>query len=57
MTPISGAKVHQTGCLNPFVGNPDLVRRMRDDIALSPSKRDLYYQGGAEGYTDYPAAP
>jgi N-ethylmaleimide reductase len=40
-----------------FIGNPDLVRRMRDDIALSTSNRDLYYQGGAEGYTDYAAAP
>jgi N-ethylmaleimide reductase len=42
---------------NAFIGNPDLVRRMRDDIPLSPSNRDLYYQGGAEGYTDYPLAP
>jgi N-ethylmaleimide reductase len=42
---------------NAFIGNPDLVRRMRDDIALSPSNRELYYQGGAEGYTDYPSAP
>lgn len=41
---------------NAFIGNPDLVRRMRKDIALSPSNRDLYYQGGAEGYTDYPPA-
>ncbi|MDB5607629.1 MAG: NADH:flavin oxidoreductase/NADH oxidase, partial [Bradyrhizobium sp.] len=41
---------------NAFIGNPDLVRRMRDDIALSLSNRDLYYQGGAHGYTDYPPA-
>jgi N-ethylmaleimide reductase len=41
---------------NAFIGNPDLVRRMKEDIALSPSHRDLYYQGGAEGYTDYPPA-
>jgi N-ethylmaleimide reductase len=41
---------------NAFIGNPDLVRRMRNDIALSPSNRDLYYQGGADGYTDYPPA-
>jgi N-ethylmaleimide reductase len=42
---------------NSFIGNPDLVRRMQEDIALSPSNRDLYYQGGPEGYTDYPLAP
>lgn len=39
-----------------FIGNPDLVRRLQDDIALSPSNRETYYQGGAEGYIDYPAA-
>jgi N-ethylmaleimide reductase len=42
---------------NFFIGNPDLVRRLRDDIPLSPSNRELYYQGGSEGYTDYPLAP
>jgi N-ethylmaleimide reductase len=40
-----------------FIGNPDLVRRLREDIALSPSNRQTYYQGAAEGYVDYPAAP
>jgi N-ethylmaleimide reductase len=39
-----------------FIGNPDLVRRLRDDIALNPSSRETYYQGGAEGYIDYLAA-
>jgi N-ethylmaleimide reductase len=41
---------------NAFIGNPDLVRRMRDGIALTQPNRDLFYQGGAEGYTDYPPA-
>jgi N-ethylmaleimide reductase len=39
---------------NAFVGNPDLVRRMREDLAIRQPKRDLFYQGGAEGYIDYP---
>lgn len=39
-----------------YIGNPDLVHRLRDDVALSPSSRETYYQGGAEGYIDYPAA-
>jgi N-ethylmaleimide reductase len=39
-----------------FIGNPDLVSRLREDIALSPSSRETYYQGAAEGYVDYPAA-
>ncbi|WP_426413352.1 alkene reductase [Bradyrhizobium ganzhouense] len=36
-----------------FIGNPDLVHRLRDDVALKPSRRDTYYQGGAEGYIDH----
>lgn len=41
----------------PFITNPDLVRRLRDGLALAPSDdRSHWYGGGAEGYTDYPAA-
>jgi N-ethylmaleimide reductase len=42
---------------NSFIGNPDLVRRMKEAIPLNRPNRDLFYQGGAEGYTDYPLAP
>ena len=37
----------------PFIGNPDLVERMRMGATMSESRRELYYQGGAEGYIDY----
>lgn len=40
----------------PFISNPDLVRRLRDDLPLAPLKRETLYGGGAEGYTDYPVA-
>ena len=40
----------------PFISNPDLVRRLRDDLPLAESHRATYYGGGAEGYTDYPAS-
>jgi N-ethylmaleimide reductase len=40
----------------PFIGNPDLVRRLRENIPLSESKPETYYQGGVEGYVDYPSA-
>jgi len=40
----------------PFIGNPDLVARFTHGIPLSPSSRETYYQGGREGYIDYPAA-
>lgn len=38
----------------PFIGNPDLVRRIRDDAPWAGLNRDTLYGGGAEGYTDYP---
>jgi N-ethylmaleimide reductase len=41
----------------PFIGNPDLVRRMRTGLPLSDANPELFYQGGAEGYIDYPVAP
>jgi N-ethylmaleimide reductase len=40
----------------PFIGNPDLVRRLKDGLPIAPSNRETYYQGGAEGYIDYPRA-
>jgi N-ethylmaleimide reductase len=41
----------------PFIGNPDLVRRLRQGLPLAASSPDTYYQGGPQGYVDYPAAP
>ncbi len=41
----------------PFITNPDLVERLRTGVALAPSDdKTHWYGGGAEGYTDYPAA-
>jgi len=37
-----------------FIGNPDLVRRLREDAPLNALRADKFYGGGAEGYTDYP---
>jgi N-ethylmaleimide reductase len=39
----------------PFICNPDLVRRLREDAPLNELRADKLYGGGAEGYTDYPA--
>jgi N-ethylmaleimide reductase len=39
-----------------FIGNPDLVRRLRENLPLSDSAQETYYQGGAQGYVDYPVA-
>lgn len=38
----------------PFIANPDLVDRLKNDWPLAPANRALHYGGGAEGYTDYP---
>ena len=39
----------------PFIANPDLTRRLREDAALNPPDQSTFYGGGAKGYTDYPA--
>jgi N-ethylmaleimide reductase len=38
----------------PFIGNPDLVKRLREDLPWATYNRATCYGGGAEGYTDYP---
>jgi N-ethylmaleimide reductase len=40
----------------PFIGNPDLVERLRRDIPLASYDRRLTYTAGPAGYTDYPVA-
>lgn len=38
----------------PFIANPDLVTRYKNDAPLNEGNTDTYYGGGREGYTDYP---
>jgi N-ethylmaleimide reductase len=38
----------------PFIGNPDLVERLREDAPLADAPKETWYGGGAHGYTDYP---
>jgi N-ethylmaleimide reductase len=40
----------------PFIANPDLPARFARRLPLSEPDRDTFYQGGVNGYTDYPAA-
>ena len=37
----------------PFIGNPDLVERMRRNTPLHEASPETFFGGGAEGYTDY----
>ncbi|NQW92654.1 MAG: alkene reductase [Polaromonas sp.] len=39
----------------PYIGNPDLVARLKKGAALVESNKATWYGGGAEGYTDYSA--
>lgn len=39
----------------PFIGNPDLVARIRTGAAWAADNPKTWYTPGAEGYTDYPA--
>ena len=41
----------------PFIGNPDLVRRIREKAPLNDLQVDKFYGSGAEGYIDYPVLP
>ncbi|QSE89819.1 alkene reductase [Rhodococcus pseudokoreensis] len=37
-----------------FISNPDLVRRLRDDLELAEPDLETFYSGGDKGYIDYP---
>ena len=39
-----------------YIANPDLVERFASNLPLNPPNMNGFYQGGAEGYTDYPLA-
>lgn len=38
----------------PFIGNPDLVDRLRRNEPLVEAAKETWYGGGAQGYTDFP---
>ena len=38
----------------PFLANPDLVRRYRENLPLNEANPSTFYGGSAAGYTDYP---
>jgi N-ethylmaleimide reductase len=41
----------------PFITNPDLPTRIKENLELTPFEdMSKWYGGGAEGYTDYPRA-
>ncbi|MGF1453755.1 MAG: alkene reductase [Alphaproteobacteria bacterium] len=39
----------------PFISNPDLPRRLRENLPLTTPDQATFYGGDEKGYTDYPA--
>ena len=52
---VAGGKADLVAFGKPFISNPDLVQRLRDNAALAALVPATLYGGGAAGYTDYPA--
>jgi len=38
----------------PFISNPDLVERLKNNAPFNTPDQATFYGGGAKGYTDYP---
>ncbi|MEX6686437.1 alkene reductase [Danxiaibacter flavus] len=51
---LSAGIIDLAGFGEPFIANPDLADRLRNDWPLTPPERHLHYGGAEHGYTDYP---
>ena len=38
-----------------FIANPDLVERFQIDAPIKEANAEFYYDGGPQGYVDYPS--
>lgn len=38
----------------PFIANPDLVKRFKQDAPLNEANPDTFYTHDRQGYVDYP---
>jgi len=53
-TAVSGGAADLVAFGIPFLANPDLVRRYRENLPLNEADPSTFYAGGEAGYTDYP---
>jgi N-ethylmaleimide reductase len=59
-TPETAARMVESGEADliafgkPYISNPDLVERIRQNLPLAEADKETFYHGGARGYTDYP---
>ena len=54
MAAVSSGAADAVSFGRPFIANPDLVDRLRDDLPLAPDVMATWYSQGPEGYVDYP---
>ncbi len=52
---ISEGKIDAAAWGKLYIANPDLVKRIETGATLNEPKVESFYQGGPEGYVDYPA--
>lgn len=52
---VTSERVDAVAFGKPFISNPDLVHRLREDAPFAPVIKETMYGGDATGYTDYPA--
>lgn len=50
---ITAGTIDVAGFGEPFISNPDLVERLKNNWELTPPDRNLYYGLGNHGYTDW----
>ena len=55
MEAVASGKADLVAFGRPFISNPDLVRRLKDNAPFNELRADKLYGGDGEGYTDYPA--
>jgi N-ethylmaleimide reductase len=51
---ISDGRIDAASFGRPFISNPDLPRRLSENLPLNPLNAERLYGGGGDGYTDYP---
>jgi len=51
---LSEGLIDLAGFGEPFIANPDLVERLKNDWPLTEPERHLHYGGAEHGYVDYP---
>lgn len=52
---IASGKADMVAFGKPFISNPDLVKRLKENAPLNELDQATMYGGGEKGYTDYPA--